>query len=324
MAPVGRIAELWRYPVKSMGGERVDAAEVGVRGLRGDRLWAVRDSKRGVTTNARRFPPLLECGARFAAEPPSGSGPGNACEVIVTFPDGSELSSSDPAMQLRLSDLVGKAVELTPLPPVDAKQQYRAEAANKADMRADLGVPENEPLPDLSMFPLKKLAELARYATPVGSFVDAYPVHVITRASLGAMAERTPAADFDVRRFRPNVVVETGAAPGLPEFDWCGGHLRSPGAALRVEIPTIRCVMPTRAQSGLDADPDVLRTVAAHAERCLGVYAEVERSGRLAVGDEVQFVPPAEPGAVAAFVKARGTALKRRLVRAGNSALPRG
>jgi hypothetical protein len=56
-----RVLELWRYPVKSMGGERVDAAAIGDRGLHGDRLWAVRDEERGVLTNAKRFPALLAC-----------------------------------------------------------------------------------------------------------------------------------------------------------------------------------------------------------------------------------------------------------------------
>jgi uncharacterized protein YcbX len=46
MTVVGRVAALWRYPVKSMAGERVDAADVSWHGLAGDRRWAfIRDGQ---------------------------------------------------------------------------------------------------------------------------------------------------------------------------------------------------------------------------------------------------------------------------------------
>src|SRR5215203_4109804 len=120
---------------------------------------------------------------------------------------------------------------------------YRAPRETKADIRAHFGLAEDEPLPDLSVFPLRKLADLIRYVTPVGSLVDSYPVHVITRASLAAMAALTPGSDFDVRRFRPNLVVDT--EPGdelLPENSWCNADLDLPNAGLHGEIPTLRCV----------------------------------------------------------------------------------
>jgi hypothetical protein len=103
----------------------------------------------------------------------------------------------------------------------------------------------SQPLPDMSVFPLRKIAEIIRYVAPVGSLVDAYPVHLITRSSLAAMAALTPGSDFDVRRFRPNPVVDT--EPGyelLPENSWCNADLDLPNAGLHGEIPTLRCVMP--------------------------------------------------------------------------------
>jgi uncharacterized protein len=82
---------------------------------------------------------------------------------------------------------------------VNEKERYRAPRETKVSVREHFGLADHEPLPDLSMFPLKKLAELARYVTPVGSYVDAYPVHLLTRASLAAMKAQTPSSDFDVR-----------------------------------------------------------------------------------------------------------------------------
>ena len=90
------VRELWRYPVKSMVGERVGSVAVGERGLHADRLWAVREVERGATSTARRLPALLQCSARYAEDPPAGAGPGKPAEAVITFPGGEELSTADP------------------------------------------------------------------------------------------------------------------------------------------------------------------------------------------------------------------------------------
>src|SRR3954453_19420674 len=240
MSLVGSVAEIWRYPVKSMGGERLAQSAVTTRGLHADRMWAVRDVGLDTFTTARRWPVLLQCSARFAQDPAGRSAePGDVLEVIVTFPDGSELSSSDPAMDDQLSELIGKPARLEALPALSEKQAYPPPQPTKADMRRQFAIPEGEPLPDFSMFPVRKLAELARYATPVGALYDAYPILLMTRASLRAMAEHTPGSQFDVRRFRPNVVIDCDGAE-LAEFGLGGGRLRAPNVALDAEIPTVR------------------------------------------------------------------------------------
>ena len=134
------------------------------------------------------------------------------------------------------------------------------------------------------MFPVHMLAQLARNATPVGTYVDAYPLHLVTVGSLDAMRDLAPGADFDVRRFRPNVVIQ-----GSGEFEWCGGRLSGPGVELEPEIPTVRCSVPVREQPGLEAQPDVMRTIKDHSDRCLGVYANVARAGTLSEGDELTY-----------------------------------
>ena len=118
MGEAGRIVSLWRYPVKSMAGERLASAEIGDLGLHADRTWAVRDVALGITTSAKRLPALMWCTARYAAAPPPDAGPGNAPEVVVGFPDGREISSSDPDVHRVLSEYVDRDVELRPLPPV--------------------------------------------------------------------------------------------------------------------------------------------------------------------------------------------------------------
>jgi uncharacterized protein YcbX len=277
------VTEIWRYPVKSMGGQRVPSAAIGPLGLHADRLWAVRELELGATTTARRLPALMLCSARFVEEPPSGAGPGHPVEVIVTFPDGEEISSGDPAVHQRLTELVGRSVELRSLPALDDKAQYRQGRISRAAQRRQLGLADDEPFPDFSTLPVGKLVQLARYATPVGSFVDAYPLHLLSTGSMAAMRTLAPDSDFDVRRFRPNVVVD-----GSDEFDWCGGTLSSANLTLDVIAPTVRCSMPVRPQPGLPAQPDVMRTIKNHSDRCLGVYADVREAGTLAVGDELR------------------------------------
>ena len=96
---IGQVAELWRFPVKSLGGERVEHTEISPRGVLGDRLWAIRDIERGITASARQLPVLLTATARYRGPVPQDAGPGNVPEVEITFPDGAILSSTDGGVQ---------------------------------------------------------------------------------------------------------------------------------------------------------------------------------------------------------------------------------
>lgn len=319
---VATVAELWRYPVKSMGGEELSSSVLDLRALHADRLWAVRDLELGAVTTARRLPVLLGCTARFLQEPPAGVGPGDVSDVVVTFPDGTEITSLDrKRLDARLSELTGKKVALVPLPPLHDKAAYRGVLASKSDLRRQFALSDDEPLPDFSMFPIRKLAHLAVYATPIGSFADAYAVHVVTTSTLRSMA--ASGGDFDVRRFRPNILLDT-PYDALVEQGWLGGTLRAGDVGLRVEIPTVRCSVPMREQPGVPADPAVARTVSQHGARCLGVYADIVEGGTIRIGDEVDFEPPEDAGAVAASVGRLAERVRRTSIRAGNRFLPGG
>lgn len=318
---VGAVTELWRYPVKSMGGEQVTASVLDQRALHADRMWAVRDLELDAVTTARRLPVLLGCQARFIDEPPIGVGPGDVADVVVTFPDGTQVASTDREdMDARLSELAGKPVALVPLPPLHDRAAYKGVLTSKKDIRQQFGVAPDEPLPDFSMFPLRKLAELAVYATPVGIFADAYALHIVTTSSLRTMAAL--GGDFDVRRFRPNIVVDTDA-DGLAEQEWIGGTLHAGGISATVEIPTIRCTIPLREQAGVAADPEVMRTVSRAGDRCFGVYADIASTGTVRVGDVVELEPPRAHGAAAASLGRLAGRMKRNAVKTGNRMLPR-
>ena len=90
---IGRVAQLWRYPVKSLGGEQVEQTEFGPRGVLGDRLWAIRDLERDVTASARQLPVLLTATARYVGPLLPDAGPGNVPEVEIAFPDGAVIGA---------------------------------------------------------------------------------------------------------------------------------------------------------------------------------------------------------------------------------------
>lgn len=314
---VGTVRELWRFPVKSMGGERLEAAAVGERGVHGDRLWAVRDEDKGTITNAKRIPALLMLTARYVHEPQDDVGPGTVPDVTVTFPDGSAMTSDDPAIHERLSAFLGHRVTLCALRPASDRAHYRVAKGTLAEMRSQFAVDDGEPLPDFSMLPLGMLLELGRYATPPGTYFDAVALHVVTTASLAALRALHD-GDFDVRRFRPNLVVDSPAT-GFVEAEWTGGTLSAGSCTAFVDCQTPRCSMPTRAQPELPADPKILRTIAHEAARCLGAYATVTRTGHIRCGDVVGYEPP-ETTRLGQWARARATGLKRVLLRA---AMPR-
>jgi uncharacterized protein YcbX len=294
---VGQVAALWRFPVKSLGGEQLDQADIGARGVRGDRLWAVRDVENDITATARRLPALLNATARYVAPVPPDAGPGRVPPVEISFPDGVVIDSDDPQVHTKLSELAGREMRLTALPPADDTSLHKLRSTDResmsiASLRTDFGIGEGENLPDLSMMRVADLLTFARYSAPPGMFVDLAPVHVMTQTSLATIGAEIDGSDVDVRRFRPNVLLALDdPADALPEAHWTGGHLTLGGAVLEVTMPTIRCVVPSRAQPGFDVDRRVTRAVAARANRCLGSYCWVDAGGAVRVGDDAVLAP---------------------------------
>lgn len=285
MKTVGRVRELWRYPVKSMAGERISGCRLTAGGIPGDRAWALRDELAAEIRGAKKFPSLLRCSARFLSEPEPGQSP--AAEIML--PDGRRLRSDAPEASTELSALVGRKVTLCPLKPADDLDHYRRGVPDNPDMLEELreifGREADEPLPDLSVFP----AEIMEFTSPLGTYFDAFPLHFVTTATLAEMATRAPASNFDPRRFRANFVIETSeeAGRGLVEAGWSGRDLRVGEARIRALMPTVRCSMITQPQGDLAKDPGVLRAVVREADQNLGSYAIVVAPGTVRPGDEV-------------------------------------
>jgi uncharacterized protein len=124
---------------------------------------------------------------------------------------------------------------------------------------------------------------------PEGTFFDLASVHILTTATIDRLRELYPQGRFEVRRFRPNIVVRPPASEvGFVENSWVGRMLAL-GDEVRLNItgPCPRCVMTTLPQGDLPADPGVLRTAARENEANVGVYAEVIQGGTVRRGDPV-------------------------------------
>jgi len=287
MATIGTVQELWRYPVKSMVGEQLQRTTIASRGLPGDRGWALRDEAAGEIRGGKKLPALMRCTARYLHEPGEGAVP----PAEITFPDGSSVTTDDPDAAGRLSAFLGRTVTIWPLQPPEDRDHYRRGLPDKPDLMDELrdvfGRLAEEPLPNLSVFP----QELFEFTSPVGTYFDAFPLHLLTTASLAALGADAPAERFDRRRFRPNVLIASAAGErGLVDAAWSGRSLRVGEAVVHVELPTPRCSMPTQAQPGLPKDPLVLRAIVREGDQNLGAYATVTTPGRIAVGDTVELL----------------------------------
>lgn len=284
MEVIGKVKEIWRYPVKSMGGEKLPRASVRALGIPGDRGWALRDEKAGEIRGAKKLYQLMLCSAKYLKEPSETEIP----DAEIQLPDGSRMNASGAETASRLSELVGRQVTIWPRQPATAHEHYRRAAPDNPDMTVELreifGRLEDEPLPDLGQFP----PEILRFTSPLGTYFDAFPFHVVTTASLQALSQKNPSAKFDVRRFRPNLLIETiGEISGLAEAKWSGRTIRIGKARIKLEMPTVRCVMTTLPTNDLPKDPSVLRTIVHDANQNVGSYSTISQAGEISVGDEV-------------------------------------
>ena len=262
----GTVVGLWRYPVKSMMGEELNAAEITERGLLGDRQFALVDAATGKVAgakNPRKWGNFFDFRAAYV-EPPEANATLPA--VRLTLPNGTALTTESENLNDVLSGALGRAVELT---QVGTEQESLAE----------------EYVPDIEG--LEHRDTVTEWELPAGTFYDLAVVHLLTTATLDRLRELYPAGRFEARRFRPNIVIST-AEPGFVENDWLGRTV-TVGETVRLRITRScpRCVMTTLAQGDLPKDPGILRTAAQNNAANVGVYADVISAGAIHRGDRV-------------------------------------
>ena len=279
-AEMGTVASLWRYPVKSMRGEELSAAELTEYGFLGDRAYALIDGADGKVATAKnpgKWPTLFGFHATFIDQPK----PGEPRAVRITLPDGATVTSTARECNQVLSTILHRAVTLA------AAERGQVTGLHSSLPASWTGKAE-EYWPDMDG--LDHRDTVTDFALPTGTFFDGATVHLLTTATLSRLRDVYPQGRFEVPRFRPNIVVEMPAGEqGFVEQTWIG-HTLAIGnkVRLKITIPCGRCVMTTLAQGNLPKDSGILRTVVQHNQGHVGVYAAVVQGGTIMRGDRVR------------------------------------
>lgn len=285
-----RVASLWRFPVKSMQGELLEQAALTSTGLVGDRAYALVDAETGKVVSAksvRQFPDVLTCAAAFVEAPQAGHAPP---PVRIALTNGTVVASDSPNADEVLSAFFGRSVSLAHSAPEDFTiDQYHPDLEN-LDPAGHRDTVTEQKLGSAFFSEIGVPSPV-----PVDSFFDLFPLSVLTTSTLAHLSELQPESRFDSQRFRMNVVIETDEL-GFVENEWVGQAIGiGDTVRLRVTMPDARCVMTTLAQGNLPRDNEILRTLVRHnrlaigagAYPCAGVYAMVETSGTVHVGDRI-------------------------------------
>lgn len=181
----GAVVSLLRYPVKSMLGEELNAAAVTDGGLLGDRAYGLIDQSTGKVASAklpRKWGKLLDCRSTFI-EPPVLNKP--LPPVRITLSNGTIVTSEQDQVHALMSQVLQREVTLTTTRPEQPSLE-RLDALAAEETILDIGA--------LMM---------------QGRFSDYAAVHLMTTATLDRLCEIYPQGRFEVRRFRPNIVVKS-------------------------------------------------------------------------------------------------------------------
>jgi hypothetical protein len=246
-----RVAQLWRYPVKSLLGERLPSLRLLGDGVDCDRMWGIQDLGDGRVLTARREPRLLFASSRMTAD---GAFP------VITLPDGQEIIGTGPAIDAVLSAWLGKAVTLVGAADGDAaRAEYFADATDDSSRAIE-------------------------WTMPKGRFVDAFPVLLMTTAGLRGGVTAYQGGAWDVRRFRPNLLVHLDGE-GWLEDAWAERQVSVGSVQLLPRRRCIRCTMVNRAQPGLDRDVNIYKTLHATHGGEAGMWTQVVKPGVISEGD---------------------------------------
>jgi hypothetical protein len=268
--PVGVLGAIHRYPVKSMLGEELNATRIGLKGVQGDRIFALADTDTGKVASAKnpsKWPGLFQFRAAYT-DPLPETAP--VPSVRITLPDGDTILTGDQQLNHRLSSSLGRSVRfLTAAPPAGTLEEFWPDI----DDLAHRNVVTDE-------------------AMPAESFFDLGAIHLLTTATLDSLRALYPTGRFEPRRFRPNLVINSLPGGGsFPENDW-HDQILGIGNEVKLKItgPCGRCVMTTLAQADLPKDTGILKTAAKHNQARVGVYASVLQCGHVRMGDPVQLL----------------------------------
>ena len=273
MAKIDSIKKILRFPVKSMGGEFLDTTFVDENGVEGDRIFALKELETGFIVSAKnpkKWKAIIELEAFLE----------NEKIKIRQIKTGQVFDNENDIINL-IEKLTARKVSL-----VSNSNQQEIREADRSPIEQTGSIINQEPLAS---------------ASKVGHFFDFAPIHLMTTSSLNEIKKHYPKGKFDIERFRPNLLIDTGNKTGFVENEWLGKTLQI-GTDLQIKIiePCPRCVVTTLKQGELEKDHEILKTIVQHNQveshtyypgtlfkGVLGVYGIIEKSGEIIRGDDV-------------------------------------
>lgn len=264
------VSELWRYPVKSLAGERLQTQAVEPRGLAHDRRWMLVDAG-GRFLTQREIPAMARLRARviddaLVLDAPDGTtrrvpvagGKGELCRVQV-WQDRCEAERVDARVDAWLAEHLGRPCQLVRLRDDPAQRRPDPHYAAADDQV---------------------------------SFADGFPLLLLSQGSLDGLNARLD-APLTMRRFRPNLVVE--GVPAHAEDGW--QRIRIGGLGIRIVKPCARCAITTLDPLTGERGAEPLRTLAGYRQVgqqvMFGQNAIPDGPGELAEGMAVEVLEPA-------------------------------
>jgi len=256
-----------------MGGEFLDTTFVDENGVEGDRIFALKELETGFIVSAKnpkKWKAIIELEAFLE----------NEKIKIRQIKTGQVFDNENDIINL-IEKLTARKVSL-----VSNSNQQEIREADRSPIEQTGSIINQEPLAS---------------ASKVGHFFDFAPIHLMTTSSLNEIKKHYPKGKFDIERFRPNLLIDTGNKTGFVENEWLGKTLQI-GTDLQIKIiePCPRCVVTTLKQGELEKDHEILKTIVQHNQveshtyypgtlfkGVLGVYGIIEKSGEIIRGDDV-------------------------------------
>lgn len=253
---VGRVSQVWWYPVKSMQGvslAKADAALVSWAGMHGDRALVVVDhGARVITAKQRLGRPLLMCRTEIRC---------GRCLIYLPG-DNQAYVAMTPAADRALSELLHMSVRLQAVDPHQGARETNA----GFQLRPGVGY-DSSPLHVITTASVRALSGLC------------------------SLSEQQA-----VSRFRPNIVIETEPSlAGFVEQGWAQNRRGitlnvGPHAQIVVRKATERCALPAQPQPGMDQNPQLLQSIHEQCDNLFGMYAVVRNPGAICLEDRVGLV----------------------------------
>jgi len=254
---LGTVVDLWQYPVKSAQGHRVDSLDAGTLGFAGDRVVGFLNTETGKLLSAKRHKDLLTA-IGYADR--------------VELEDGTSIAFAEPDATARISEWLGVPVAIA-----------RAGTGEQVTYEMNFG-------------PLDSGTPTIDIPAPRSTLLDLAAAHIVSTATLAHAKREAPQFDWDVRRFRPNIVIETASGEPFSEDSWCGNQITIGDVTLGAMMKTIRCAMPMRAQLGGDegqplaSQPEMFDALVGLHENYLGIYLTVDAPGTIRLGDTAELL----------------------------------